>query len=270
VDFKTPTVKQDKKMRPFLKHLYLDYAGLLPDSSLKVGMVDTLPFKLAEDRWGYRSVAKTLTDGYKDITGVDIRASSADLGLNFSVPVNRYLRVATMIVNGDGYSNPAGSKFKKFGGQVQLIPVAGLNIVGYAETEARPGSIINTKGGTANFYKVDLLFDMVRNLNISAEWFDYDNDLFKNADGTQFKTGGFSVFGTYKIVPDKLNVFARYDAYQPNRTNGTKDQSLIIFGLDWAPVHSSWKLQPNVWIYDYKDAARGGDAVVNLTFFLSF
>ena len=34
-------------------------------------MIDTLSFKLAEDRWGYRSVAKTLVDGYKDITGVE-------------------------------------------------------------------------------------------------------------------------------------------------------------------------------------------------------
>ena len=44
---------------------------------------------------------------------------------------------------------------------------------------------------------------------------------------------------------------------------------LIIAGLDWTPRHASWKIQPNVWIYDYNDA-RKGDVVFNLTFFLSF
>jgi hypothetical protein len=46
--------------------------------------------------------------------------------------------------------------------------------------------------------------------------------------------------------------------------------SLIIAGLDWAPIHSSWKIQPNVWIYNYKDSAKKSDVIVNLTFFLSF
>jgi hypothetical protein len=281
-DFKAGTVKQDKKMRPFVKHLYLDWAGLLPDSSLKVGMVDTLPFKLAEDRWGYRSVAKTIADNYKDVTGVDIRCSSADLGFNFQVPVNEYLRLATMVVNGDGYSNPAGSKFKKIGGQVQLIPVAGLNFVGYYETEDRPatsamiaaGSKSYDSAGAAKMMKGDVFFDMVQNLNISFEWFTYDNPTFsyKNTLGlpVHYKNGGWSVFGTYKIIVDKLNAFARYDAYRPDSTQNIKDIGLAIVGLDWSPVHSSFKLQPNVWFYSYKDTAKKSDIVANLTFFMSF
>ena len=35
-------------------------------------MIETLTFKPAEERWGYRSVAKTLLDGYKDVTKKDI------------------------------------------------------------------------------------------------------------------------------------------------------------------------------------------------------
>jgi len=282
VNFKSSSVSQDNKMRPFVKHLYLDWAGLLSDSSLKVGMVDTLPFKLAEDRWGYRSVAKTLADIYKDITGVNIRCSSADLGLNFQVPVNQYIRLATMIVNGDGYGAVASSKFRKIGGQVQIIPVAGLNLVGYYEVEDRPatsamiaaGSKSYDSAGTAKMTKADVFFDMIENLNVSFEWFKYDNTTFtyKNAAGStiQYKTGGWSVFGTYKIIVDKLNAFARYDSYAPDSTQSLKDQGLAIVGLDWAPVHTSWKIQPNVWFYNYKDAAKKSDIVANLTFFLSF
>jgi len=281
VNFKSSSAGQDYKMRPFVKHLYLDWAGLLPDSSLKVGMVDTLPFKLAEDRWGYRSVAKTLADIYKDITGVNIRCSSADLGLNFQVPLNQYIRLATMIVNGDGYGSPATTKFRKIGGQVQLIPLAGLNLVGYYEVEDRPatsamiaaGSKSYDSAGTAKMMKGDVYFDMIENLNVSLEWFKYDNPTFTYKSGAntiQFKTGGWSVFGTYKIIVDKLNAFARYDSYAPDSTQTLKDQGLTIVGLDWAPVHSSWKIQPNVWFYNYKDAAKKSDIVANLTFALSF
>ena len=282
VNFKSSSVSQDNKMRPFVKHLYLDWAGLLPDSSLKVGMVDTLPFKLAEDRWGYRSVAKTLADIYKDITGINIRCSSADLGLNFQVPVNQYIRLATMIVNGDGYGSVASSKFRKIGGQVQIIPVAGLNFVGYYEVEDRPatsamiaaGSKSYDSAGTAKMMKGDVFFDMIENLNVSFEWFNYDNPtfLYKDAVGNSihYKTGGWSVFGTYKIIVDKLNAFARYDSYAPDSTQSLKNQGLAIVGLDWAPVHTSWKIQPNVWFYSYKDAAKKSDIVANLTFFLSF
>jgi hypothetical protein len=281
VNFKSSSVSQDYKLRPFVKALYFDWAGLLPDSSLKVGMIETLPFKMAEDRWGYRSVAKTLADIYKDITGVNIRCSSADLGAQFSVPVNQYLRLAAMIVNGDGYGSVASSKFRKLGGQVQIIPVAGLNLVGYYEVEDRPatsamiaaGSKSYDSAGTAKMMKGDVYFDMIENLNVSFEWFKYDNPTFTEKSGAntiQYKTGGWSVFGSYKIILNTLNAFARYDSYAPDSTQSLKDQGLTIVGLDWAPVHSSWKIQPNVWFYNYKDAAKKSDIVANLTFFLSF
>ena len=53
--------------------------------------------------------------------------------------------------------------------------------------------------------------------------------------------------------------------------------SLVIVGLDWIPYNASWRLQPNVWFYSYKNgalyggsAAKNNDVVFNLTFFLSF
>jgi hypothetical protein len=59
----------------------------------------------------------------------------------------------------------------------------------------------------------------------------------------------------------------------PVRISLTSD----ILGLDWAPIHSSLKLQPNIWIYDYTDgllynpkATSNHDLLFNMTFFLSF
>ena len=80
VDFAKSTTKKDDKLRPFVKHIYLEWSQDWLQSKFNIGMIETLSFKLAEDRWGLRSVAKTLLDGYKDITGVEIDQTSADLG----------------------------------------------------------------------------------------------------------------------------------------------------------------------------------------------
>lgn len=264
---------KDDKLRPFMKHLYLDWAGLLPNSSLKIGMTETLAFKIAEDRWGLRSVAKTFVDGYNDITGAGVRVSSADIGVNLTGVISKELRYGAMVMNGEGYSHPELNKYKKFGGYLQVVPVPGLNVWGYAEYEK-----LSDKPESAKMFKVDVYFDMIANLNITGEWFTYDSDLKFNkiaqTDGStinkHFDIGGFSIFGTYKVIPDKLHIFARYDGYRPDSTNGAKDLSLIIAGADWTPLHGSWKIQPNVWFYNYKDSAKKNDIIVNVTFFLSF
>lgn len=261
---KTVTTKKDDKLRPYIKHLYLDYTGLLPNSSLRFGMVNTITFQLAEDRWGYRSVAKTLVDGYKDITGVDIRASSADLGFNFTGMATKELRYGVMVTSGEGYSHPEYNNFKKLGGYLQLVPLAGVSLVGYADYEALAGS------AKAVTYKADLYLDLIPNLTLAGEYVQYDNETFKNSDSSRYKSSGFSVFGVYKIIVDKLNAFARFDSYQPNSTNSAKSLSLVIVGLDWAPVNAAWKIQPNVWIQSYKDSAKKTDVTGQITFFLSF
>ena len=101
--------------------------------------------------------------------------------------------------------------------------------------------------------KVDAYFDMVKNLNVSFEWFTYDNETYKNADGSHFDVGGWSVFGTYKIKPDKLM------ALRPlRRLPAQPDQSRTTTG-PWSssastgsPGDATGRLQPNIWIYDYK------------------
>jgi hypothetical protein len=117
---------------------------------------------------------------------------------------------------------------------------------------------------------------MVKNLVIGGEWFTFKADLNQTA-GEKYDRGGWSAFGRYAIKPDKLQLFARYDSYMPNSLDREQDMSLVIAGFDWAPYHASWRLQPNVWFYSYKNGLRynagatsNSDVVFNLTFFLSF
>jgi hypothetical protein len=264
VDIKTGSTKKDDKLRPFIKHLYLDYAGLLPNSSLKIGMTPTLTFEMAEARWGYRSVAKTLLDGYKDVTGVEIDASSADLGASLAGSMTKYVRYGFMFYNGAGYSHAESDKHKKIAANIQLIPAPGLSVVGYIDYEKQD------KDNSALTYKVDGYLEMVKNLVIGAEYFVYQNDKYLTADRMRYDVSGFSIFGRYSLKPDFFSLFARIDRYEPNTKVSDDEMSLAIAGLDWAPFHKSLKLQPNVWFVTYANSEKKNDIILNFTFFLSF
>jgi len=274
------SLSKDDKLRPFVKHLFFEWSNfLIENQTFRVGMEETLTFNLSEARWGFRSVAKTLLDGFKDITGVDINASSADIGASLQGSATKYLRYGVQVVNGAGYAHLENDQYKKFSGQLQLLPVSGFSIVGYIDYARQlPKTAYPLETApAATTYKLDSYFEMVKNLVLGGEWFVYKNDLNQTSSFVKYNVSGWSVFGRYGLVQDKLSAFARYDSYIPNSQNRAKDMSLTIFGLDWAPLPSSLKFQPNIWIYQYKDgtqykatATSNTDIAFNMTFFLSF
>jgi hypothetical protein len=266
VDFNKRTTSKDEKLRPYMKHLYVEVSDfLIKNSRLRVGMADTLTFKPAEDKWGYRSVAKTIVDGYKDVTGEDIDATSADIGLWYGGSFNKYARWAFMVTNGSHYTKVENDKYKKLMGQLHLIPVAGLSLVGYIDYEKQ------TDTASAYTYKLDIYFEMIRQLTIGSEYFVYANDLKKDAvTGRKYDVSGFSLYGQYQIQRDVLALFARYDFYEPNNRRADDRVNLVIAGVDWAPLGPSMRLQPNIWFYSYEDKNKKDDLIFQFTFFLSF
>jgi hypothetical protein len=273
------TLAKDDKLRPFIKHLYLEYANfLIPKMVLNVGMIETLTFKPAEERWALRSVAKTLVDGYQDITKQSIAATSADIGVTLKYSIAKYFRLAAGIYNGTHYSHAENDQYKEVELQAQFTPIAGFSVVGYYDYERKlpVASLPAEIKPAAATYKVDAFFEMVKNLVIGAEWFTFKADL-NQTGGEKYDRGGWSAFGRYVVKPDKFSLFARYDSYMPNSLDREQDMSLVIAGFEWAPYHASWKLQPNVWFYNYKNglrynasATKNSDVVFNMTFFLSF
>jgi hypothetical protein len=281
------TLTKDDKLRPYMKHLYFEWSNfLIPNQTLTVGMEETLTFKLAEDRWNYRSVAKTLTDGYKDITGEEIDATSADIGASLKGTIIKQLRYGIQLVNGGGYTHLESDKYKKLEGYLHIVPVAGLSFFGYMDSEPQQPKTVGATvySGTAYTYKLDTYFEMIKGLVLAGEWFKYTNPqkLYRSTPTdpyAEYYASGWSVFGRYNLVPDKLNAFARYDSYAPNSLLTAKDMTLAIVGLDWAPLHTSLKFQPNVWFASYKDGSqyksslpvgKATDTIFYLTFFLSF
>lgn len=258
VDFAKQTVKKDDKLRPFVKHIFLEYGIDWLQSKFNVGLIETMAFKLSEDRWGLRSVAKTFADGYKDITGEDIDMTSADLGATWKGVLSKKLRFGLGVHNGSHYSHVEGDKYKKFSGYVQIVPVNGLSLVGYADLERQ------AEGKNAVTYKIDALLNLIPKANVVFEWLQYDTDR------KAYKSGGWSAFATYQIATDKLGVFFRYDSYRPNISDSSMNQALIIAGFDWFAWGKTCRIQPNVWIYDYENSAKKGDIVGVVTFFMTF
>jgi len=273
------TTTRDDKLRPFIKHLYLEYANfLVPKLVLNAGMIETLTFKPAEERWGLRSVAKTLVDGYQDITKASIAATSADIGAALKYSIAKYFRLAAGFYNGTHYSHAENDQYKEVELQAQFTPIAGLSFVGYYDYERKlPVAALPAETApAAATYKIDAFFEMVKNLVVAGEWFTFKADL-NQAGGEKYSRGGWSAFARYAVKPDKLQLFARYDRYMPNSLDRDLDMSLVIAGFDWAPYSATWKLQPNVWFYRFEDglrynasATKNTDVVFNLTFFLSF
>ncbi|MBN2198452.1 MAG: hypothetical protein JW747_01230 [Candidatus Aminicenantes bacterium] len=264
VNFADSSTKKDDKFRPFIKHLFMQYDNLLPNSSIKVGMADTLTFGQAEDRWGFRSVAKTLMDGYKDVTGASIDATSADLGASLTGSLSKHFRYGFMISNGSHYSHVETDKYKKIMVQAMIMPVAGFSVVGYMDHEKQSGS------ADAQTYKLDAYFEKIKNLTLAFEWFTYKNDANMTA-GNRYDRQGWSLFGRYVLKAKKLTVFGRLDQYEPNTEVGDDKIGLIIAGFEWQPLASSaFKLQPNVWFTTYENSAKKNDIVAVVTFFWSF
>lgn len=266
VNFKQGTTSSDAKLRPYMKHLYVELSDfLVKNTRLRLGMADTLTFKPAEDKWGYRSVAKTIVDGYKDITGEDIDATSADIGVWYGGSFNKYARWAFMLTNGSHYTKIENDKYKKIMGQLHLLPIAGLSLVGYIDYEKQ------TADASAYTYKLDVYLEMVRNLVIGSEYFVYSNDLkVVKTTNQKYDVSGFSVYGNYILKRDVLAVFGRYDYYEPNNKTAKDRVNLIIAGLDWSPLGSSLRIQPNIWFYQYEDTNKKDDLIFQFTFFLSF
>ena len=270
---------KDDKLRPFMKHLFLEYSNfLIPKMVLNVGMIETLTFKPSEDRWGLRSVAKTFVDGYKDVTKKEIYATSADIGATLKYSFNKYFRMAAGYYNGGGYGHAENDQYKEIELQAQITPIPGLSVVGYYDYERRlpVASFPDETKPKGQTYKLDVFVEMIKNLVLGGEWITYKNDFYQTA-GEKYDVGGWSAFGRYTIETDKLALFARYDSYVPNSLDRDLDMSMVIAGFDWAPVHKSWRLQPNVWFTNYTDgvrynasATKNSDVVFNLTFFLSF
>jgi len=188
--------------RLYLKHGYIELKK--PAWKLKVlaGLhyVPLLAFQ--EHIWGYRSIAKMLTD-------LEHKQTSSDLGLKLHGQLPReFGEYVFSFVNGEGYNRPEYGKHKGFYGRLTIRPlpasIQGLRLTGFvSHIQHNQQSFTKVNTGFATFES--------KRMTLCAE-LSMGNDKIG-----RLKTNfwGYSLFGFYKVTP-KWTLIGRVDWFDPD------------------------------------------------------
>ncbi len=282
IESKHPKFGDTGPINPFVKHAYLEWAGLIPNHKLYLGIAETNTFKNAEGWWGYRSIEATIMD-------VNKMASSADMGIALKGDIGKTVHHWLTLHNGTGYKNAEQDKYKKIGYALWLTPVSGLILEGYIDYEKQdPDNAISSASdyfGATSYntlkgfvgYKTSVLM-------LGAEWFRRTNKESGSTDAvgssrTDVNVEGLSFFGSYVTLIPKTKVFARYDLYDPNTNdhvwvsdsaNGKDDEfSTFYTGIDFTP-NENVHLMPNIIIQNYALSSKNSDVTVRVTLWYEF
>jgi hypothetical protein len=291
------------KINPFIKHAYMEWANLIPNHLLYLGISETNMFKNSEEYWGYRSIEKTLTDLNKI-------SSSADFGIALKGDLNvKYLHHWLTVMNGTGYGASETDRFKKIGYALWLTPVQGLILEGYVDYEKQNPNEPQTAAPTYKDYTGCTDYSDIKvfagyantQFTLGAEAFQRTNsssgikDVIVAKDGSKFKISssaptdvkkfGYSLFASLITPIPKVKLFARYDCFDNNNsndvvtafnsttgalTNGQDDEFTMLFaGLDYIPA-GNVHFMPNIILKKYAQSGKDSDLAVRMTMYLKY
>lgn len=254
LEMNSPDFGKSDLLTPYLKHAFLVWSDLIPESRLYFGISSTPTWYISEDLWGYRSVEKTIMDLRK-------AAGSSDFGMALQGKFGKagVLNYHLMVANGAGTKGET-DKNKRVYLNVPIKIAQAYFIVPYADYE------VGTNGKNKNLLAV---FAGIQKPNFHGGVEVYQKTsnkaLANNADKTE---SGFSVFGAVKAA-EKVKLFARYDIYDPNTDVDDDGNNFIIAGLDFAP-EKNVNFMPNVKIESYQAEGKDANVVGALTFFFKF
>ncbi|MGH7492748.1 MAG: hypothetical protein ACREOO_10175 [bacterium] len=242
------------QLTPYVKHAYLRWNDVIPQSRFTFGLIPTPTFNLSEEVWGYRSVEKTI---------MDLRriAPSADLGaaLEGKLAGSGVLNYQIFAGNGTGTRSEIDRNKRIY----LNVPIKIQNtyfLVPYGDYEG--GSDGTDKNTVAFFGGVQKPsfhggVEVFRKVSNKA--------LANDADRTE---NGISVFGAVKAA-EHVKVFGRYDIYDPNTDADDDGNSLFIAGLDFS-LDKNVNIIPNVRMESYQAADTDPNTFGVVTFFFRF
>ncbi len=246
----------------FVKTAYVEFKEVFPHARIGLGLYPTPTWSwgVTEKIWNYRAIEKTITDfrrlGYASDFGVALRGSfdsNGDYGYGL------------MIANGSGFTVEK-NKYKKYYGVLKAKPIKGLTIEGYVDYEpaASDKNKMTLKGFAA--YQTDDFTVGVEAVQQTQKKADtLSNDIVPS---------GIALF-VFAPIPGmkELNVFARFDMYNPNTkiSSAGFNENFFVFGFDYMPIKNV-HLMPNIWVNAFSDKNAAGvkkdsDVVGRITFF---
>lgn len=217
------------KWRPYIKHAYVTWKNVVPNTTAYFGIVGTPTFETAESFWGYRSIEKTIMDKNKIST-------SADAGVKLKSKLNSHLTVNLLYANGTSYSKPENNNHKKIYTNLELKLAGNLTAMGFLNYEPIDGGYAHrTLGGFAGYES--------KMIKLGAEYF--SNEV-ASVDGSAKNGTGLSVYGkvSWKMNGFYGNVVARYDTYDPDVDTADDEKQLILVAYDYK-VHKQFHIMPN-------------------------
>lgn len=251
---RTQNFGTSSQLVPYIKHAYLRWNNLVPQSKMSFGLIGTPTFSMSEETWGYRAVEKTV---------MDLRriAPSTDLGVALEGKFTKsgVLNYQIFVANGTGTSSETDKTKRVYANMPAKIQGAYFIVPYYDYEGGLDGRSKNTVALFAGLQKP--------HFHGGVEVFQKTNNnaLANNADRTE---SGFSVFGAVKAA-EKVKLLARYDVYDPNTDLDDDGNTLLIAGLDFAP-EKNVNLIPNIKIESYQASGRDANTVGALTIFFRF
>lgn len=208
------------QMAAFVKNAYLKYkTGNL---TVNFGLIATTQFKVQEDFWGLRYVAKVFQDEYKF-------ASSADLGVSASYKFADWINADFSIFNGEGYKSLETDNIFRNAIGVSLLPVDGLTLRGFYDwmgNDVYQQSMVGFVGYKTNIFSIAAEYNYQKNQNMTEgrDWY------------------GPSFYASCTPAK-KLKIYARFDDLSSSKEtsasqpwNLAKDGQLLMIGLDYSAV----------------------------------
>jgi hypothetical protein len=233
-----------------LKYAYADWKIKPIPQILKVrlGLQPTMYLNYADGLWNRRYIAKNITDQNSWTSTADLGASvNASLG-----PQGNFGEIGVSIFNGTKYSDITDkNKNKDINPYLKLTPfynsgdfnqvaffaqyytgTQNVAITGTTKASDWKNNIVSVGGKLAYQKTVDLCFDV-----------DF-NTLGQGTGKADLKRSAYSIFGNVYLSPivpstslfKNLILFGRVDAYDPNTDKADDGNTMIIAGIECAPV----------------------------------
>lgn len=252
-----PDVLTDNNRAMYIKAMNIRFQHVIPRATIVVGQQSTPTFSLLEETvWGYRSVEKTMTD----MRGI---SSSTDLGVGIfgKVGKNENVGYDVMVGNNNG-AKLENNNFKKlYTSLYAYFFDKKLVIQGnfeYARTALTP---VQKNASTYKAFAAYKNSGTTIGISVFNQMQTNSSNYLSGISDTAFseiQPSGISVFVTRQLTKDKLNLFARFDAYDPDSkynqtksyvgTYNTTKEYFATFGLDFIP-YKNVHIMPNLW-YD--------------------
>ena len=223
---------EDKRLTAFLKKAQIDYKTSF--ANISMGVIGTNTYGVQEKNWGYRFIEKSSMDLYGF-------SSTADIGIGFSKSLTDDLNMSLQMVNGEGYKSPQTDKYHKISfnatyGEAKLHKNDGYNagfVYSTEDSDDDPTNVISLFGGFAT-----------KGLRLGIE-----NDTETTGDLNKSITSISANYG----IKDNMDVFMRYDMYDPNTDDDEDGSSYMITGVVFN-CGNGLSMAPNMRTKSYEDA----------------